>query len=124
VVQFSYMRMKMLITVLILALMISILQDIALAEFLYWKWWWFDIFMHFLGGMMIGGIGFIISDRLGVSFAATLLVTLIGIGIGWEVFEWMFGLYDGAWDGVDTSIDLIMDTLGALVVYSGIKIWK
>jgi uncharacterized membrane protein YjdF len=114
----------MLLSVLALALVMLLLQHIALAEFLYWKWWWFDNVMHFLGGVLIGGIALVTSDILKTPRLLTFLVALLGIGIGWEVFEWSFGLYDGAWDAVDTSTDLIMDTLGALMVYSGIKLWK
>jgi len=118
------MRIRLLLSTLVLAAVIALLQKIALAEFLYWKWWWFDVLMHFLGGVLVGGIGLIASDFLKTPRVLTLIIALLGIGIGWEVFEWMFGLYDGAWDPVDTFTDLIMDTLGVLVVYSGIKIWK
>ncbi len=123
-VEFLHMRLRLLISTLVLAGVIALLQDIALAEYLYWKWWWFDILMHFLGGVLVGGIGLIISDVLNTPKKITLLFSLLAIGIGWEVFEWVFGLYDGAWDPVDTGIDLIMDTLGVLVVYSGVKLWK
>lgn len=118
------MRIKVLFSILALALVIFLLQHIALAEFLYWKWWWFDNLMHFLGGILIGGIAFVASDVLKTPRALTFIVALLGIGIGWEIFELGFGLYDGAWDVVDTSTDLLMDTLGALMVYSGIKLWE
>ena len=118
------MRIYALIGILILASLLAFLQQVALAEYLYWRWWWFDILMHFLGGILVGGIGVVIANVLKTPVLPTLLVTLVVIGIGWEVFEYAFGLYDGGWDLVDTSIDLIMDTLGALLVYSGIKLWK
>ena len=40
----------------ILIVLIAILNKAALSFFLYWKFWWFDIMMHFLGGLWIGGI--------------------------------------------------------------------
>lgn len=118
------MRLKILLSLLILSGAIFILQDLALQEYLYWRWWWFDILMHFLGGILIGGIALIVSEFTKLPLLPVTVVALIGIGIGWELFEWVFELYDTAWDPVDTSIDLIMDTLGAFLVYGGIKLWK
>lgn len=118
------MRIRLLIFILLLAGVIALLQDIALAEFLYWRWWWFDILMHFLGGVLVGAIGLVASDVLKTPRFLTVLIALVGIGIGWEIFEYLNGLYDEMWDTADMVIDLIMDSIGALLVYSVSKVWK
>lgn len=118
------MRLRLLLGILILSGIIFVLQDIALAEFLYWRWWWFDILMHFLGGVLVGALALFVSDLFKTPFTLTFVIFLVGIGVGWEVFERMFGLYNaiGYWE--DTILDLIMDTIGALIVYAGVKLWK
>jgi VanZ family protein len=116
--------MRLLLSIFFLALIIAVLQQIALAEFLYWRWWWFDVLMHFLGGVLIGGLALLVSDVLKTPRTLTFIVLLIGIGVGWEIFERLNGLYQEAGYVVDTVTDLIMDTIGALVVYSGVKLWK
>lgn len=118
------MRLHILLGTLVVATSIAVLHQLALEHFLYWKLWWFDVLLHFLGGVLIGGIAFVFSDVYKTPRLLTLILILLIVGIGWEVFEWIFKLYDGAWDPVDTAIDLAMDTLGAFLVYSGIKVWK
>ena len=118
------MRLYILLGILGLSLLMLILQLIALEEFLYWRWWWFDLLMHFLGGVLIGGIALVVSDVWKTPKAITFIVLLILIGVGWEVFERFFGLYKEAGYLLDTFIDLIMDTIGAFVVYSVVKLWK
>jgi len=108
-----------------LVLVIGILETIALRFHLYWTLGWFDIMMHFLGGVWVAFAalwcllffpyhGERVSNRLwlyGITLGATLVV-----GVLWEVFEYLFGiaiLGDGAY-AVDTTLDLTMDLLGAL----------
>lgn len=100
----------------------------------YYKYWWWDLVLHTSSGFLLGIVGFIAlfainqTDQLpkgikpsflcffGVTFAVTL-------GVVWEIFEFTV---DRLWPSinmqsnetgvVDTMKDLIVDTLGAVVV--------
>ena len=100
----------------------------------YYRYWWWDIVLHTGSGFLLGVVGFVAiyllnqTDRLprevrpsfrcffGVTFAVTL-------GVLWEIFEFAV---DSMWPEVnmqsnetgvaDTMYDLIVDTIGAVVV--------
>jgi hypothetical protein len=100
----------------------------------YYRFWWWDLVLHTSSGFLLGIIGFIalfVLNRLdhlpatikpvflcffGVTFAVTL-------GVLWEIFEFTV---DRIWPSVnmqsnetgvvDTMKDLIVDTIGAVVV--------
>lgn len=105
----------------------------ALSLSLYWTVIWFDIMMHFLGGALIALITlffiydpkfFNFSDKKPVViFFTAISITLI-IGMGWELWELYMKFADVYADRLDTGLDLIMDTLGAISVciYSKNKI--
>ena len=100
----------------------------------YYRFWWWDVVLHTASGFLLGIIGFISlyvlnqTDQLpaGVKpafrcfFGFTFAVTL---GVVWEIFEFAV---DRLWPAidmqstgtgvVDTMKDLIVDTLGAVVV--------
>jgi uncharacterized membrane protein YjdF len=112
----------------------------------YSRFWWWDIALHSCSGILLGIIGFLLVHVLNetkdigvhmkpgfVAFFAFLFA--VGIGALWEIFEFimdsffgmnmqkeMFGDPSGL---TDTMWDLIVDTLGALVIallgYSYIK---
>jgi hypothetical protein len=100
----------------------------------YYHFWWWDLVLHTASGFLLGIIGFVAlfvlnqTDRVrpvmkpgfiaffGVTFAVTL-------GVAWEIFEFAM---DQIWPhlsmqsietGVkDTMVDLIVDTIGAVIV--------
>jgi hypothetical protein len=100
----------------------------------YYRFWWWDIVLHTGSGFLLGIVGFIAlyllnrTDRLppevspafrcffGVTFAVFL-------GVLWEIFEFVADEINPYWNmqtretGVaDTMYDLIVDTLGAVMV--------
>jgi hypothetical protein len=104
----------------------------------YYRFWWWDIVLHTASGFLLGIIGFIVlfilnqTDRLPAGmkpaficlFGTTFAVTL---GVMWEIFEFtmdriwpaldMQSQVTGSAAGVvDTMKDLIVDTIGAIVV--------
>lgn len=110
------------------------------ARDLYYKYWWWDAVLHTGSGFLLGIVGVIAlfllnqTDRLpagmrpsfvcffGVTFAVTL-------GVAWEVFEYVADIVTATEENpygvnmqsretgvVDTMHDLIVDTLGAVVV--------
>lgn len=103
----------------------------------YSRFWWWDIVLHTCSGFLLGTIGFLLvhvlneTEDIGVhmkpgfvAFFAFLFA--VGMGAIWEIFEFgmdsffgtnmqkkMLGDSSGL---TDTMWDLIVDTLGALVV--------
>ncbi len=114
---------RALIGLLLLAGVVFILHTVAMDHFFYWRFWWYDIMMHFTGGILIGGLILwgILRVRPNVSRGNLFLTLLIGtiiVGIGWEVMEYVGGITQGEAGYVfDTVKDLIMDTLGGLVAW-------
>lgn len=128
-----------------LLFLVFVLNSWALSEFLYWKIWWFDLLMHFLGGLFVGSSALWIffdfrkkevsTDKKFEALIIAILAVLI-IGIGWEIYEFLadkiiginFGLknFNVMQPGIiDTFEDLLMDIVGALVSFLMFeKIWK
>ena len=100
--------------------LIAVLHYAAVALYLYWSYWWFDNVMHFLGGLAIGLFLYwffyrsnIVSSRQ-APWALVIAGTIV-VGVGWEIFEYvMHFTYTSKESYVfDTSLDLLMDLLGA-----------
>jgi len=105
----------------------GMLHIIAGTYHFYWNSFWFDALMHFLGGVAVGlmslwfwfvsGIFEIsVPSKREVFFYAIVCVTLIGIG--WEVFEFAYGIAApvGGNYPMDTYHDLVFDFLGGITV--------
>jgi uncharacterized membrane protein YjdF len=103
----------------------------------YTRFWWWDIALHTSSGVLLGIIGFLLVHILNeteqidihmkpgfVAFFAFLFA--VGLGAIWEIFEFtmdqVFGLdmqkamLNDPSGLTDTMWDLIVDTLGALVI--------
>jgi uncharacterized membrane protein YjdF len=103
----------------------------------YTRYWWWDIALHTGSGVLLGIVGFLLvyvlneTETIGlhmkpgfVAFFAFLFA--VGVGALWEIFEFamdsFFGMNMqkpmlGDPSGLtDTMWDLIVDTLGALVI--------
>lgn len=119
-------RERLLRTLAALVCVIAVFHIAATLFYLYWKFWWYDMLLHFLGGIFIAllvlwirffsgyfGVPPIPLQHKALRFA--LLATLC-IGVGWEVFERALGhtwSVEGYW--LDTSIDIALDVAGGLV---------
>jgi glycopeptide antibiotics resistance protein len=86
------------------------LHLIGMEHFLYWRFWWYDVLLHFLGGVAITSFLFIFTQSWKKALAGLFL-----IAIGWEIFEYVLHIAVRAGDDytLDTIKDLIMDTIGA-----------
>lgn len=103
----------------------------------YTRFWWWDILLHSGSGFLLGIIGFLLvhvlneTEDIGVHMkpgfvAFFAFMFAVGIGALWEIFEFsmdsLFGMNMqkemlGDSSGLtDTIWDLIVDTLGALVI--------
>ena len=108
-----------------LSIAIATLHYIALTLFFYWTVSWFDIFMHLLGGFIIGLIAVFIllnTFRIGIleDKKVTLILVLsfvIIVGLGWELWELFFGMTNILEDRLDTFIDLVMDFIGGYFAF-------
>ena len=121
-------RSRLLSILAVLVCLIALLHFTAMAFYLYWTLWWYDIILHFLGGAFVGllalwlryfsGYAGIADSSRARSALYFVLCATLGIGIGWEVFERLLGLtYSVEGYVFDTSIDLLMDCLGSLVAF-------
>lgn len=115
---------------------IIILSFIFAAQYLgelkayYYKFWWWDIMLHTLSGVILGFIGFLlvyilnkeekVDVMLSPFFMALFAFTFaLAFGALWEIFEFsmdtFFGLNMQKSGLVDTMWDLIVDSAGAFV---------
>ena len=100
----------------------------------YYRFWWWDIVLHTASGFLLGIIGFValfvlnqtdqvrpaMKPRFICFFGVTFAVTL---GVAWEIFEFVadrirpeFNMQSNETGVRDTMVDLIVDTIGAVVV--------
>ncbi|MEX0932373.1 MAG: hypothetical protein WDZ61_00565 [Parcubacteria group bacterium] len=114
---------SLLLVAFALILALGILHFSAIFFYFYWTLWWFDTMMHFLGGLSIGMFIIWVSSKagfLGVGIpprgrAMTVVLILIAvIGVGWEVFEYIFNIAKSTEDSyvLDTIADLVADMVG------------
>ena len=108
------MRFAWFLVALLLSFTLAVLQQWAVADHLYWRYEWFDVLMHFLGGLTIASILIALLSKFRPAWFGLLLV---GVFIGWEVFEYVFGIPRESNYVFDTALDFLMDALGALAVY-------
>lgn len=100
---------------------------VATKFFLYWKYLWFDIPMHFLGGIVCA-LGIAILPFFNIRYIEKrssfflYIVLVLAIGVSWELYEYNAGLYHLESNLVpDTILDLCMDVLGGVVGYGIVK---
>ncbi len=119
-------RRYFIIILVSLVYLIFILDIFAAQYFLYWRFWWMDMVMHFLGGLWIALLSYYvfflsgyfkkISERLSLFY--TSLFFLLFVGISWEIFEYVTKVSVAQPNYIlDTYLDLLMDMIGWLVAY-------
>jgi len=97
----------------------------------YRRFWWWDIFLHALSGLIIGLIGFLliyilnkeenVAIKLSPFFVAIFSLSFaLAIGVIWEIFEFsmdsFFGFNMQKSGLLDTMWDLIVDAFSGLIV--------
>lgn len=114
------MNRSMLLKHLVVLMFFIFLVNFAANKF-YWYYsvWYFDIIMHFLGGLWLGlFFAYIFSGKSGPSpgsgfFFKVLLSTLV-VGILWEFYEYYLNAVSlESFDLPDTLYDIFFDMLGA-----------
>lgn len=102
-------------TALILSALLAALHIWALEDFLYWRFVWLDIPIHFLGGLALGAF---FAAFLNAWRPVVFLLACVAILIGWEVFEYLIDNVREANYAFDTALDLLMGTFGMLIAYT------
>ena len=83
---------------------------------LYETVWWWDIVLHFLGGLWIGMWVIGLSRIQKIKLDYKIIISLVfAVGFAWEVFEYFLGIGGSAFMSyrLDTAKDLLNDCLGA-----------
>ncbi|MBP6924682.1 MAG: hypothetical protein KBC62_01720 [Candidatus Pacebacteria bacterium] len=105
---------------LIISSLFASVHSFAVSMSLYWYYWWFDIMMHFWGGILVVfGVYALCSLKHIPLKPSTLLIfaTLFSIMVVWEVFEWKVGLFNPPTHIFDTAKDMVVGFCGGLVGY-------
>jgi hypothetical protein len=112
------MILKYRFPIITLALLLTLLflQKSAIKYYWYVKFPPLDIFMHLLGGICIAlSVFYVLKNTRHIIF-----FTILG-GVAWELLELYFHISGHPFGTtlyyVDTTKDMIMDTLGAVMVY-------
>jgi predicted dehydrogenase len=114
------MHHKKVILFLILATIFAVVHYFAVLASLYWYHWWFDIFMHFWGGLLIGLGVHALCTLQSVSLKPTLILVLVTLATAtgvWEIFEWFAGLWDPETYIYDTAQDVLLGFGGGLLAH-------
>ncbi len=90
---------------------------------LFWIFWWFDMPMHFLGGLFVGFLILYVAPKFyNVEHTKVFLLFLLAsfvVGLGWEIFEAsmdvLFKSTHTNW--LDSLSDLGFDLAGSIFAY-------
>jgi uncharacterized protein YacL len=123
----NMMRKKLLNKIAILIVLIFIVNLLAMQFFWYSSVWYFDMPMHFSGGVFLGLlIAFLFHMQtmrnISVSFSRKLWTTVLFvfiIGFGWEVFEVIVDKFisHNPQNILDTMSDMFFDLSGGVVAF-------
>ena len=119
------MKMVSKSTLLTLLVILGVLHVIAIYFYIYWTAPGFDVFMHALGGAFAGLFSLGMAQEIyGESLTRRkaffwAIIGAIFIGALWECFEFCTGMTFTTSHNFtsDTTIDMIMDVAGALLIY-------
>lgn len=102
----------------VLIAIVGAVHIIALRLYLYWLFPWFDIPIHFAGAFWVAlaAVWVLAAFHRRTSFMRVLVI-LVFMSIGWELFELWGGIPREANFVFDTSLDLLMDALGGIFGY-------
>ena len=96
--------------------LIALVHITALEMFLYWRFVWLDLVVHFLGGMWISLFSLSVLYNFGFyeyRVPLKVFIAVVFVSLGWELFEVMIGSPRDSNFLFDTSFDLLMDGVGA-----------
>jgi hypothetical protein len=117
---------------IVLIVVIALINMLATSFYWYWRIRWFDMPMHFLGGLWIAGsvlwFRFFSHELLSTprSFIPVVFIGVFSaflVGLGWEMYEASvsFSTLGYVNEIPDTISDLCFDILGGLV--ASVVVW-
>lgn len=99
--------------------LLAVLHVIAIELYLYWHFFWFDIFMHFFGGAVVAlGVHTLVDLRIvkrGHLRTSVVVSIVFFVAVVWELFEFSAGVPIESDFILDTSTDLLVGLCGAYV---------
>ncbi len=110
-----------------LATVFALVHVFAVATSLYWYYWWFDIVMHFCGGILLG-LG--IHSFSTFSWSPVKVTTrnvfsiLVLVTVSWEIFERLNGLYNSVGYIADMTQDLCLGIGGGLLAHLVLRTYR
>lgn len=114
-------RKKLLYRLTALVCFIFLINIVAHKLYWYSSISYFDMIMHFLGGFfLLLAVAYVFPPKVSHSRIKSITLLISGvlvIGIGWEVFEYIFNNVLGGldFDILDTLSDLFFDMLGGTI---------
>lgn len=117
------MRIRWLLVALLLSALLAGVHITALLGALYWEYVWLDVPVHYLGGLVVGAFSVAFLWRFRPVSYAFLFALVV---VGWEAFEYLFGIPRESNYAFDTALDLLVGTFGALTVYAVARftVWR
>ncbi len=115
---------SMLAQIGIFSIVFALSHNLALNLSLYWTTDWYDIFMHGFGGFIGSLFVIYVLQKIGISPKSLprkiimfmfVCISVLAVGAIWELWEIFVGFTDPFTDVSDTILDLIMDTIGAII---------
>lgn len=116
------MKNKFVVPALLATVLLVTLHTVAIKHTLYWSYPWFDLLVHFTGGVALASLVllFLINNKpvlvekdskvYGITIIATLL-----LATAWEIFEYKAGITFASNNyAADTFFDIIMTFIGSL----------
>lgn len=106
--------MQTLFFALVASCLTLVLHETGLLLSLYWQCWWFDLVVHFLGGLAIGFFAhYFLQKKYHAVYAA------LAVALCWELFE--VGIVQIPVAGASYFIDTILDVIIGMVGVFGAR---
>lgn len=125
-------------TIFVFLIFILALHAVAFSNYWYWTVWWFDMPMHFFGGVWLAMVFLLLNSKFKIlngssipqlsDYLIAVFITLSFVAFGgilWEFFEFFYDLlissrgYAGfaQLGAADTVSDLFFDLFGGLATF-------
>lgn len=126
-------------TIFVFLIFILALHAVAFSNYWYWTIWWFDMPMHFFGGVWLAMAFLFLNSKFKIlngssiplrsNYLIAVFITLSFVALGgilWEFFEFFYDLlissrgYAGfaQLGAADTVSDLFFDLFGGLAAFA------
>lgn len=110
---------KLLKRLSLLIFFIFLLNSLAMEFHWYFSVWYFDMFMHFLGGFWVGlaVLWLVRAKEVNAKCILSVIVGVLVVGILWEVFEVFVdrATANDSFNILDTTSDIFFDLAGGLL---------